>query len=360
MSTVFEYIKWRGDLTFPTVKLGEVDAIMFAMISYINYGKLCHGEIRTMKDAAASYCADGKYDKVSLGLIMPSKNINRCFCEAARAKRYRDALISDFEDRTDYAKGYQFGAITYHIDGGRMVVVFRGTDDSIVGWREDCRLAFLDEIPAQRMAVEYLEAVAAKYPNEKIYVTGHSKGGNLSLYAAVKCSDAVKDRIVRVYAFDGPGFSSSFFASEEYGKIKEKISVILPQSSTVGTMFEKGDKFTVIKSTNSGLLQHDPYSWELDGPRFIKYKELSRAGKNNEEQFRRRMRKMTTDEKREIVETLFDVVDATGAKTLTEFSRGGLKKFNTIIKTYGGLNKEKREMISEIVLRMIEIKKVGK
>ncbi|MBE6684588.1 MAG: DUF2974 domain-containing protein [Ruminococcaceae bacterium] len=357
MATIFEYLKWRGDLPFSTVRPGEVDGVIFAMTAYVDYTKLCHGETRTMSEAAAGYCADGKYEKVNLGLILPSRQINKTFCEAARTRRYGGSLITDFKDRTDSAEGYQFSAVTYHIDGGRMVVVFRGTDDSIAGWREDCRLAFLDEIPAQRMAVEYLEMVAAKYPEEKIYITGHSKGGNLSVYSAIKCSDGVKERIVRAYSFDGPGFSRSILNSEEYGKIRDKISVIIPQSSTVGTMFEKGDRYGVVKSTNTGVFQHDPYSWPLEGPRFVKLKELSKVGKKNEEQFRKKMSKMTVEEKREFVETLFDVIYATEATTLTELTRGGLKKFNTIIKTYGGLDKERKEMMTEILLRVLELKK---
>ena len=357
MSTIFDYLRWRGDLSFIESRLGEIDSAIFSMMSYVDYKKLCHGENCTLSEAASDYCTDGKYEKVSLGLIFPSKQINRTFCEAAKTKRYGGALITDFDARTSHEDGYQFGAVTYHIDCNRMVVIFRGTDDSIVGWREDCRLAFLDEIPAQRMAVEYLERIAKKYPDEKIYVMGHSKGGNLAIYSAIKCSDEVKERILRVYSLDGPGFSRSVLESEDYAKVQSKLAILIPQSSTVGTMFEKGDKYSVVKSTNSGVFQHDPYSWVLDGPRFIKLKELSKAGKKNEEQFRRRMSKMTSEEKRDFVETLFDVVDATGARTLTELTRGGPKKLNTIIKTYNGLDKEKREMMTEIFLRILELKK---
>lgn len=357
MSTIFDYLRWRGDLSFTESRFGEIDSTIFSMISYVDYKKLCHGENHTLAEAAKEYCTDGKYEKVSLGFMFPSKQINKTFCDAAKTRRYGGVLITDFDARTSHEEGYQFGAITYHIDGERMVVVFRGTDDSIVGWREDCRLAFLDEIPAQRMAVEYLEAIAAKYPEKKIYVTGHSKGGNLSIYSAIKCSDEVKERLVRVYSLDGPGFSHAILSSEEYCRIQCKTTALIPQSSTVGTMFEKGKRFGVVKSTNAGVFQHDPYSWVLDGPRFVKLKELSRAGKKNEEQFRRRMERMSAAEKEEFIETLFDVVDATGARTLTELTRGGPKRINIIIKTYSGLDKEKKEMITEILLRLLELKK---
>ena len=139
--------------------------------------------------------------------------------------------------------------------------------------------------------------------------------------------------------------------------MRERLKVIIPQSSVFGTMFERVDKRTVVKSTNTGILQHDPYSWMLDGPRFVKLKGLSRSGQKNEEQFRKRMEKMTLDEKREVVETLFNLIDSSGAKTLSELMHGGLPKIIAIIKSYGGLDKEKRDMMIAILLRVFELKK---
>ena len=357
MTTIFDYLKWRGDLSFSDIRPCAADSMMLAMMSYVDYAKLCGGEEKTLRDAAALYCANGKYDSVNLGLIMPSKQINRLFCEAGKSKRFGSARITDFDSRTDDREGYQFCAVTYHFPGKQMMVIFRGTDDSIAGWREDCMLSFLDEIPAQRMAVEYLEAVAQKYPDEKIYTTGHSKGGNLAVYAAVNSSDAVRARIVRAYSHDGPGFSMEMIKSEKYRRMQRKLSIIVPQSSYIGIMFEKGEKYTVIKCRGKGIFQHDPFQWEFDGPDFLKLPKLSRWGENNEKQFRAGMNRMTADEKREFVETFFQIVDSTGAKTLTEFSSGSLKKLITAIKAYKGLDKAKREMMLTILLRLFDLKR---
>ena len=166
MDTLFDYIKWRGDLSFSQVGLGEADSVMLSMLSYIDFDKLCGGKEMPLISAAADYCGDGKYDSVNLGLIMPSKQINRMFCEMAKTRRYAQTVISDYDSQTSAEEGYQFAAMVCHLSACQMAVIFRGTDDSIVGWREDCCLAFLDEIPAQRMAVEYLEAVEAKYPEK--------------------------------------------------------------------------------------------------------------------------------------------------------------------------------------------------
>ena len=357
MSTVFDYLKWRGDLSFSEIKLCAVDSLMFSMMSYLDYEKLCGGERKTLREAAENYCADGKYESVNLGLIMPSKQINRMFCEAARTKRYGGVLISDFEARTDEKEVYQFGAVTFHLPGKRMIIIYRGTDDSIAGWKEDCYLSYLDEIPAQRMAVEYLERIAEKYPEERIYLAGHSKGGNLAIYSSVKASEGVRARIVRAYSHDGPGLTKETVESQAYRRMQRKLSVIVPQSSYIGIMFEKGEKYTVVKCNGKGLFQHDPFQWELDGPDFVKLPELSKWGKKNEEQFRTGMAKMAAEEKKEFVEVFFGIIEATGAKTLSDLSEGKLTKLVTAVRTYKDLDKQKREMMLAIILRVLDLKK---
>lgn len=357
MSTIFDYLNWRGDLSFSDVRVSEVDSVIFAMLTYIDFGELCAGRELLLREAAVDYCSDGKYDSVNLGLIMPSKQINRMFCEAAASRRYGGVRVTDFVEETSEGDGCQFSAVVFHLMGRQMVIAFRGTDDSIVGWREDMCLSFLDEIPAQRMAVEYLEAMAAKYPEERIYLTGHSKGGNLAVYSAVSCSDLVKPRIARAFCNDGPGLTSATVESAGFKRMQRKLTVLMPQSSYIGIMFEKGEKYAVVKCRSRGVFQHDPYFWELEGPDFVKLPELSKRGKRNEEGFRAGMAKMTAKEKREFVETFFGLVEATGAKTLSDFADGGLRKLLTMIKGYGGLDRQKREMMLEIILRLLDIKK---
>ena len=356
VADIFEYLKWRGDISFAEKRLGEIDSIIFSMIVYVDFDAICKEDSTLMCDAAEGYCLNDEYKSVRLGLIVPSKNINKLFCSAAKTRRYGGVLISDYVAKTSEEENCQFAAATFHMPGKRMAVVFRGTDDSIVGWREDFCLSFMDEIPAQKMAREYLEAMARKYPDERIYVTGHSKGGNLSLYAAVTANDEVKSRLVRVFCHDGPGISYKAINSAEFNAIRKKVAVYLPQSSVVGTMFERGDKYTVVKSSAIGAVQHDPFSWELDGPEFART-ELSERGKKNEEQFKSRMRNMTLEEKRDFVNAFFSMVDSTGAKTLSDFSGKGIKKFALMIKNYGGLDKDKRELMVEILLRLFDIGK---
>ena len=354
---MFEYLRWRGDISFSEKQLCEIDSIILAMMVYVDFAALGLADEACLCDLARNYCPDNEYNSVKLGLIIPSKKINKLFCSAAKCRRFSGVRISDYVTRTSEEEVCQFAAATYHLPGKRMVVTFRGTDDTIVGWREDFCLSYSDEIPAQKMAREYLERIAEKYQGEKIYVTGHSKGGNLSLYAAMKAKGELKARIVKVFCHDGPGLSHSDICSREFAEIKRKVAVYLPQSSVVGTMFERGDKYAVIKSSALGAVQHDPFSWELDGPVFIRLSSLSERGKKNEEQFKAKMCQMTTEEKREFVELFFSIVNSTGAKTLSDFSGKGIKNIALILKNYTGLDKQKRDLIVALIIKLFDLKK---
>jgi len=189
MANLLDYVAWRGDLSFSDSRFGEVDGSVLSMLSYTDFDELCRGEDMTLLEAAKKRCPDLKNRNVKLGLIIPSENINELLLACAKSRRFGEIRVSDFVSYTSDEETCQFAAMTFHMRGNRLAVVFRGTDDTIIGWREDFGLAYLDCIPSQKRAVQYLEYVAGKYPLERIYVCGHSKGGNLSLYATVNCDD---------------------------------------------------------------------------------------------------------------------------------------------------------------------------
>ena len=350
MSDIFDYLKWRGDLTFSVAEFGEVDGLILSMLSYIDFGLVGGGGDITLRQASYGYCPNCDYGSVDYGLIIPGRDINEAFCLCGESIRMGEVVVSDYLALTDHDAGVQFASLTFHLGKRYAAVVFRGTDDSVVGWREDCSLAYLDEIPAQRLAVEYFSSVAEKYPNKRFFVVGHSKGGNLALYASVNCRERESRRIVRTYCYDGPGLSRSMLESEKYKLLESRLSVIIPQSSLFGVMFEKRNNFTVVKSNGVGVFQHDPFTWELDGPRFKRANELSSAGKVNEERFRKKMERMTTDERRETVEALFSLIDSLGIRTLSELKEGGANNAISLIRNYSSLDKKKKDLIKAFFL----------
>ena len=234
MGTLFDYVAWRGDLTFSQAPFNEVDSLIFALLSYVEYkGAVSetHGaEPISLQTVANNFFArnpDPK--KVSIGLIVP-KEIIQLLRVAKGSKRFRGVGMTGYVNQIDLDAQMQFSAVTFCLETGDRVVAFRGTDDSIVGWKEDFNMSFMDVVPAQRRALEYLNE-AAKSTRGNLYVTGHSKGGNLSVYAAVHTDATTKKRLAGVWNHDGPGFRDSILNDPNYLDIKPQIKTFLPQSS---------------------------------------------------------------------------------------------------------------------------------
>ncbi len=355
MSNLLDYVSWRGDLSFSDSKFGEVDATIFSVLSYIDFSDLSD-ENGTVTFSAAQERYHELQDKESkMGLIIPKENIVKLLHACGSCRRFGTVLISDFESYTNEDEMCQFAAMTLHLSGNRMAVVFRGTDDTITGWREDFGLSYLDSIPAQLRAVDYLNKVAAKYPNERIYVCGHSKGGNLSLYVTVHCDESVETRILKAYCFDGPGLDDGTVSSERFRAIQRKLAIYVPQSSFIGIMFNSGSKYTVVNCLRKGAFQHDTFFWNVRGGQFEHLDRLSERGRANEEQFNSAMAKMSREEKRDFADTFFNVVSSTGAKTLSELTSGGGKNIGAIIRNYGGLDKRKKDMFLAIFIKMFDL-----
>ena len=358
MANAFDYLLWRGDLTFEADGFNEVDGSILAVLSYIDLGALSETKNR-LYGMMREYLPDRKYDSLRMGLVIPSKNINRIFCLAASTRRFSSVRVSDYEAYTSVDEMCQFAAVVFHLSGSEAVVTFRGTDDTLVGWREDCAMSYLDQIPAQRMALDYLSRVAEKYPDKKLYVIGHSKGGNLAAYSFAAATDTVKKRVLRVYSYDGPGLRPELASKMRESEHKEKFVFIVPQSALVGTMFDRCNDYTVIKSVSRGTAQHDTFGWEVKGKSFLRMPSLSPLGKRNEEQFNQSIRDMSDEERAEVIDTLFSVIDSTGASNLSELAEGKLKAIGLLMKNYGNMEKRKKDLIMSFVARLFDFRGSG-
>jgi hypothetical protein len=265
-------------------------------------------------------------DLPSLGLML-SREIIKLLVRASKTRRF--GLISPlcFVNRISTAEKMQFSAMAFALENGDTVVVYRGTDDSIVGWRENFNMSFIYPVPAQKEAVAFLEYVASK-TNGRIYVTGHSKGGNLAVYAGVKASAQARQRIEKIYSNDGPGFDQAFISGTDYKSMRGKIVSILPQSSIVGMLLENANNYTVVKSNSVGLFQHDGLSWAVMGDKFIHLDSLTKNSQKVDQNMKKMLAGMTREERQHFVEALFDAIESqTGATTLTELNSDKMKLF---------------------------------
>ena len=213
-----------------------------------------------------------------MGVLVPGR-IPDLMCRMAHSVRFGGMLLNGYCELMDDAREQQFAALTVELGDGSIYLSYRGTDDTIVGWKEDLNMGYLEVIPSQTRALEYLGRMTRQYPDAKLRIGGHSKGGNLSVYAAVKAPAAVQDRIVRVYNNDGPGFAKPLVGTPEHTRVADRILTVVPQSSVVGQLLEHEQNVEIVRSDAEGMLQHDGFSWQVVGDHFIHLDGFSREGK---------------------------------------------------------------------------------
>lgn len=351
MANLNDYVMWRGDLSFELSPFCELDGAIFSTLSYFDYDIIIDEEDIhcpvSYKKVLLDYLSLDDEGDIKLGLIFPTEKYISLMKLMARAPRYSSVEISDFVNEMSVKDCYQFCAMTFHLGDGSMAVVFRGTDDTFVGWKEDFCLSYMERIPSQGFALDYLESIARKYPEKPIYVCGHSKGGNLAVYSTVFAGNAVKERIVKAYSYDGPGLWDKVVESDTYRDAAGKLCVLIPQSSTIGTMFNNGS-FQIVKSKGSPVQQHDIMNWEPRGPRFVKLRALSSTGQKNLDTFKLKMDQMGVAEKENFVNLFFSAIEKTGAHTLMDLNEAKLQSFTTIIKSIRGLSKDDRDFMMQM------------
>lgn len=361
MANLFDYIAWRGDIPFDKDGPNEVDNFVLCEISYVDYNKIFDSynpDVKiSLKCASEGFCKAHTPKSVKkLGAVLPWENIRKLMDRLRDCPRFAGIEISDFTNEINTDTEMQFCAVTYHLNDREMFVSFRGTDDTIVGWKEDFRLVYLNEIPAQKRAAEYLAEVGAKYPNKNIYVGGHSKGGNLAKYSALCADDEILSRVITVYNNDGPGFLPQIVSSERFARIEKKVKNFVPQSSLVGQMFEHRGQRIIVKSNSKGVHQHDMFSWDVKGAHATTLKKFTRSGELNHEIFSTRVNSMTLDERREVIDMFCSIIDNTGAKTLMDISDTRFKSAALMLRSYGKLEKEKKQLIGAALSHLLDLK----
>ena len=314
MPQMTDYITWRGDLTFMQQSFGEIDALILTQLSYLHFADvLADGERRTLRELTPLIEAQPREP----GKDSVIEDRHALLLRAANCVRFGDLLISDAEDVFDMERDIQFAAMLVSLPNGVRVVAYRGTDSTLVGWREDLNMSFECPVPAQAEAVRYIERVAAAY-NGRIQLCGHSKGGNLAVYSAACCLDTTRERIDAVYSFDGPGLDGSTLASPGYRAALPKVRHFVPQTSVIGMLMGVPERYTVVHSTTYSLKQHNTFTWELDGPRFVALPRVDAASRFIKATLDDWLKDSTRETRKVFVETLFDVLEASNARTLKE------------------------------------------
>ena len=305
MANMLDYLTWRGDLRFSQAELNDVDGLILSELAYIRYEGLvsenisCGIPLRTLA-------------KNFLELPEP---MGRCRTErelellkaAGESERFGHLEVSFYRSVFVPEEETQFAAMTFTLEDGTAFLAFRGTDDSLVGWKEDFNMAFQKNVPAQRLAQEYVQRYAAATQGA-MRLGGHSKGGNLAVYAGAKCGELVQPRITQVYNYDGPGFMEEMLATPGYQAIVPRISTVVPQFSVFGMMLERSEAHKAIFSDASGLMQHEPFSWQVLGKDFVPMEDVTEGAYFLDRTLTAWLEGMSNQERRDFIEWIFEIL----------------------------------------------------
>lgn len=342
MTDLFDYLNWRGDLTITQSELNPVDALILSCLAYLRLDGIVPENMSENSPTIAAVNAAFS--------VLPNpdskvrvENDKKLLERMAQSKRFSQMRLTHYISQFDPTEQKQFSAVTILLGNTEIFLSFRGTDNTLVGWKEDFNMSFLDSVPAQRTAAAYFQKTAESFPG-MLWAGGHSKGGNLAVFAAVNC-ESLHDRIAGVFNNDGPGFGEGFLSTPAHRSISSKIHTFVPQSSVVGMLLEHEENYTVIHSVQKGVFQHDPYSWEVLGPDFIRLDSITSSSKLIDQALKNWVSQMDIAQREHFFDALYEILSATGVQTLSEITIDWVKNARIVLRALKNLSDEDREMI---------------
>jgi len=357
MANLLDYLDWRGDLPLSSAPFGEVDNLILAELSFLDFGDVVPppgtGETVPLSEAAEAYLSR-RTDGDSLGVLVPD-DIVTMLRKAAASARFAQMRLAGFSDVLNAERAEQFAALGIDCGDGALYLSFRGTDDTLAGWKEDFNIACLPVIPAQEKALAYTLEMASAFPDRTLRLGGHSKGGHLALWSAIRCPREVQDRIERVWSNDGPGFREDLYAEPEYLRLRDRVRLIVPKSSVVGMLLEHPTEYEVVDSDRPvGLLQHNGFTWQVLGGSFVHLASVSPEGRRNDRALREWIRGMDQTQREQFVDGLFRILSASGARTLTELREDGVRASAAMVRTMREMDPETRDAVSRAVAQLVQ------
>lgn len=352
MANILDYIKWRGDLTLEQSEFNEIDNLILSRFSYLPFDEIIEdNEVVTIKELNRRF---QEKDVTRLPILW--KDDIDLFPAMGQSKRFGEMKATRYVNKINVEQEKQFSAITIIMPDKTLYISYRGTDNTVVGWKEDLNMTFKSHIPSQIDAVEYLEEIANEYRN-KIRIGGHSKGGNLAVYASAFAKKNVKKRIINIYTNDGPGFNDKIIETKEYKEIIEKVNAYIPQDSICGRLLNSKDEYTVVRSIQKGVMQHDVYSWQLLGNKFEYLKEITNGSKLIDKSIKNWFEQIDMEKREQVVDIIFQVINTTKVETFTELKTNWLSNARVLLKSYKQVDPESKKMILQTLSALFRIVK---
>ena len=308
MPSILEYAETEFSL-LAEKPFTDVDSLLLSQFSYMNLSAFEDELKDENKIEIRELLKAERFEKLMFH-VRDTKSNMRLLYAMASSPRWRNIKIGNFVEKLCDQSEEQFAAITVYLDDDHACAVFRGTDATLVGWKEDFNMAFLPVIPSQADAADYVTKLGKSFPG-KLLLMGHSKGGNLAAYAGMFCDPEIQKRIERVYPLDSPGFIGNTLESEEYGRIQSRVHKVIPKGSLIGMLLENHGAYSVVESNQMGIMQHDPFSWEVRGKDFCYAEDLDKGSVLVNQTVHQWLAQCTREQRRKFVDAIFDLLAST-------------------------------------------------
>ena len=348
MANLLDYLFWRGDVPLHCSPFNDVDNLILCEFSYLllEHALQEDGEM-TVRQLAGSL----KDYPDAFGYM--EQDSNRAMLKLmGEGDRFSGAQVCFYRHETNMAQEKQFAAMTFLLTDGTAFIAYRGTDNTLVGWKEDFNMSFACPVPAQADALIYLLEASRRF-SLPLRVGGHSKGGNLAVYAAAYAPLEVQDRLVSIYSNDGPGMDEGTFSSSGYMRIVPKLHSIVPDSSIIGMLLQHHEDYMVVKSTASGLMQHNPFSWQVQRTGFEVIDDLRPGSRHLDQVLRTWLENMTTQERMILVDAMFAALASTHITTVDNLGEAVLHNAGAMLSALRKMDVPTRRRVRQLVAGLI-------
>ena len=353
MSTIFDYL---DHVTYDSIydrPFKELDVLALTELTYLPFNRIVpqgdttNIEVR-LSDAAALV------DRTT-NFIVTDQHL-QLVDELATSKRFKNIKLLNYVDEYDPDVQKQFAAMTYRLTMDVYLVVFRGTDDTLIGWKEDFHMTYMDHVPSQRRAASYLQHVMKEFPKGRFMVAGHSKGGNLAAYACSYLPDHLIEQVDAIYCYDAPGLNKAIIETEGYQRIAHLVHRFVPQGSIVGMMLEVPESSTIVKSRAfGGFAQHDAFTWMVEKDGFVTLDQTSPDSQQMDQTLKQWVQEVPDSQLKKFFDTFFGLFLDTGITSINDLMN--LKNFSKIKEIFQNaqdLDPTERKMLERLAKQLLD------
>ena len=356
MKNMLDYIKEFGHVSFEERAFSEIDALVLTELEYLPLEKVVpsdeNGENFVTVKEIAEYMQEHKQELFDENPMMITEERHEVSQVIADAPRFQSLKFFGVVSVWDKDTTKQFAAVTVEVEPSVRLVVFRGTDETLIGWKEDFLMTYSPLVAAQTDAKEYLAKQASLFDGD-LMVSGHSKGGNLAIYAAATQEEDVQLRIVDIFCFDSPGLYRSVLETKGYQNIVPLAMRYIPQDSLVGLMLESEVPYVIVKSNATGAMQHSAMTWEIEDGQFIKMEKLTKNSQLNDQTFKKWTESVSDEELELFWNVFFELLFSVGIDTVNDLYGQFMHYVQEFLKAAGNMDEEKRELLTRIALLLV-------